>query len=149
MVEQSKIDKMKREKSPVQLIAEKEILRRLKKLVPKTAMEVSLVNDKRVTVYVNKKHVPKIIGKGGKRIAELEKKIGLSINVDELDNAPSSFQKRLESKAQVTDMSSMFDGCESLKSLKGLENWNTQQVTNMYGMFESCESLTNLKELKK
>ena len=100
MVEQSKIDKMKREKSPVQLIAEKEILRRLKKLVPKTAMEVSLVNDKRVTVYVNKKHVPKIIGKGGKRIAELEKKIGLSINVDELDNAPSSFQKRLESKAQ-------------------------------------------------
>ncbi len=100
MVEQSKIDKMKREKSPVQLIAEKEILRRLKKLVPKTAMEVSLVNDKRVTVYVNKKHVPKIIGKGGKRIAELEKKIGLSINVDELDNAPSSFQKRLESRAQ-------------------------------------------------
>ncbi len=100
MVEQSKIDKMKREKSPVQLIAEKEILRRLKKLVPKTAMEVSLVNDKRVTVYVNKKHVPKIIGKGGKRIAELEKKIGLSINVDGLDNAPSSFQKRLESKAQ-------------------------------------------------
>lgn len=100
MVEQSKIDKMKKEKSPVQLIAEKEILRRLKKLVPKTAMEVSLVNDKRVTVYVNKKHIPKIIGKGGKRIAELEKKIGLSINVDELDNAPSSFQKRLENKSR-------------------------------------------------
>ena len=100
MVEQSKIDKRNKEKPPVYVIAEKQILKMLKKIIPKTPMEVSLVNDKRVTLFVNKKDIPKIIGKGGKRIAEIEQKIGLSINIDELDNAPNSFKERLESKSK-------------------------------------------------
>ncbi|WP_421776630.1 BspA family leucine-rich repeat surface protein [Gardnerella sp. KA00255] len=41
---------------------------------------------------------------------------------------------------KVTDMSGMFEGRTSLKSLKGLENWNISSVTNMSGMFNQCAS---------
>ena len=41
---------------------------------------------------------------------------------------------------KVTDMSGMFEGRTSLKSLKGLANWNVGSVTNMSGMFSQCAS---------
>ena len=42
--------------------------------------------------------------------------------------------------AIVTDMNSMFSGCESLTSLD-LSSFNTSNVTNMNGMFLSCTGL--------
>ncbi|MDO5849918.1 MAG: PINc/VapC family ATPase [Methanobacteriaceae archaeon] len=127
MVEQSKIDKRNKEKPPVYLIAEKEILKMLKKIIPKTPMEVSLVSDKRVNLYVNKKDVPKIIGKGGKRISEIEQKIGLSINIDELDNAPNSFKERLEDKAKSKSKS---------KIKKEANSENSEEISPYYDTFE-------------
>ena len=35
-------------------------------------------------------------------------------------------------------------GCESLKSITGIENLNTSNVTSMHGMFYKCSSLTSL-----
>ncbi len=43
----------------------------------------------------------------------------------------------------VTDMSSMFEGCENLESLD-LSKFNTQDVVYMYNMFFECRSLKNL-----
>ena len=43
----------------------------------------------------------------------------------------------------VTDMSEMFDGCSSLKSLD-LSNFYTGNVTNMSEMFSGCSNLTSL-----
>ncbi|MCQ2977744.1 MAG: PINc/VapC family ATPase [archaeon] len=126
MVQQSKIDKLEKEKPPVYVIAEKEILRMLKKLIPKTPMEVSIINDKRISLYVKKKDIPKIIGKGGKRIAELEKKIGLSINIDELDNAPGNFQKRLEEKAKERKSKK-----SSKKASKSSKNKNSKKFDGL------------------
>ena len=45
--------------------------------------------------------------------------------------------------SNVTDMSYMFNGCESLKSLN-LSSFNTVNVTNMYRMFNYCKSLEDL-----
>ena len=45
--------------------------------------------------------------------------------------------------SQVTDMSGMFSGCESLISLD-LSRFDTSKVTTMGGMFNSCWSLTAL-----
>ena len=45
--------------------------------------------------------------------------------------------------ANVTSMSSMFEGCESLKSLD-LHSFNTANVTNMSNMFYMCESLKSV-----
>ena len=45
--------------------------------------------------------------------------------------------------SQVTKMSVMFSGCESLTALD-LSNFDTAKVTSMNMMFSSCESLTAL-----
>ena len=45
--------------------------------------------------------------------------------------------------AKVTNMESMFDYCESLKSLD-LTKFNTEKVTNMQGMFLLCHALTTI-----
>ena len=45
--------------------------------------------------------------------------------------------------SKVTDMSAMFDECESLTNLD-ISNFDTSQVTNMYNMFVNCYKLTNL-----
>ena len=44
---------------------------------------------------------------------------------------------------KVTDMSSMFDGCQKLSSLD-LSKFNTEKVTNMSGMFNGCQKLSSL-----
>ncbi|UQS84158.1 BspA family leucine-rich repeat surface protein [Bombilactobacillus thymidiniphilus] len=45
--------------------------------------------------------------------------------------------------ANVTNMTNMFSGCESLISLD-LSNFDTSNVTDMYEMFQGCKSLTSL-----
>ena len=95
MVERSKMEKAKREKSPVELIAEREILKTMKRIAPKANIEVSLENSKRVNIYMSERYIAKIIGKGGKRINELEKEIGIKMNVEPLSKAPESFENRL------------------------------------------------------
>ena len=99
MVEQSK-KANKKDKTPVQLIAEKEILKTMKRIVPKASIEVSMENDRRVNIYITEKYIPKIIGKGGKRITELENDIGISMNVEPLEKAPDSFAERLSKRSK-------------------------------------------------
>ena len=45
--------------------------------------------------------------------------------------------------SSVTDFGSMFNGCSSLTSLD-LSSWDTSQCTNMDSMFAGCSSLTSL-----
>ena len=45
--------------------------------------------------------------------------------------------------ANVSNMSTMFDGCRSLQSLN-ISGWNTANVTNMSNMFYGCRSLQSL-----
>ena len=45
--------------------------------------------------------------------------------------------------SKVTNMNSMFSGCNSLKSLD-LSGWDTSKVTSMMSMFNGCNSLTSL-----
>lgn len=70
-------------KSSVDNIAEKEILRRIKRYLPKKAkVDVEVVSPERANIYIPEDLVPKIIGKNGKRIAEIEEKIGISLGVE-------------------------------------------------------------------
>ena len=41
--------------------------------------------------------------------------------------------------SKVTDMFSMFAGCEKLESVGDISNWDVSKVTNMAYMFEDCE----------
>ena len=49
---------------------------------------------------------------------------------------------------EVTNMRSMFDGCEKLTEIKGLDKWNTGNVTDMSWMFYGCKELTEIEGLE-
>ena len=76
-------------KSSVDRIAEKEILRKVKKLVPKrTKVDVEVTSPERANIYIPEEFIPKIIGKNGKRIAEIEESIGISLGVEVIESKP-------------------------------------------------------------
>ncbi|AEG18752.1 PINc/VapC family ATPase [Methanobacterium paludis] len=72
------------EKTPIQKIAEREIINEIKRRIPDAHVEVTMKSDKRATVWIDEKHIPKLIGKKGKTIDEVEKHIGISIGVEPL-----------------------------------------------------------------
>ncbi|WP_298517353.1 PINc/VapC family ATPase [uncultured Methanobrevibacter sp.] len=76
-------------KSSVDKIAEAEILRKIKKILPKKAkVDVEVISPERANIYLPEEYVPKIIGKNGKRIAEIEEKVGISLGVEIIEQKP-------------------------------------------------------------
>lgn len=76
-------------KSSVDKIAEKEILRKIKRILPKKAkVDVEVVSPERANIYIPEDYVPKIIGKNGKRIAEIENEIGIGLGVEVIEDKP-------------------------------------------------------------
>ncbi|WP_407414537.1 PINc/VapC family ATPase [Methanobrevibacter sp.] len=76
-------------KSSVDRIAEKEILRKIKKLLPKKAkVDVEVISPERANIYIPEEFIPKIIGKNGKRIAEIEEHVGISLGVEVIEAKP-------------------------------------------------------------
>ena len=65
-------------------------------------------------------------------------------NIDLNYNNKDEFTLKLRGINNITDMSSMFFGCETLSSLPDISNWNTSNVTNMTFMFEGCKTTLNI-----
>ena len=49
----------------------------------------------------------------------------------------------------VNDISALFYGCSSLKSLLDISKWNINNVSNMEGLFYQCSSLKFLPHISK
>ena len=49
----------------------------------------------------------------------------------------------------VEDISYMFSGCNSLKSLSDISKWDIANITNISGIFYNCESLKSLPDISK
>lgn len=80
------VGQTKFEKTPIQKIAEREILQEIKRRIPDASVEVNMKSDKRATVWIDEKNIPKLIGKKGKTIDEVERKLGISIGVEPLQS---------------------------------------------------------------
>jgi ATPase len=77
----------KLKKTPIQKIAEREITQEVKRRIPRSAtVDVDMKSDKRATVWIDEKNIPKLIGKRGKTIDEVEKKLGINIGVESLQS---------------------------------------------------------------
>ena len=46
--------------------------------------------------------------------------------------------------SNVENMEGMFNECNKLKEIKGIDNFNTSNVTNMSGMFQECNELEHI-----
>jgi len=74
------------EKTPIQKMAEREIIKEVKKRVPRAKVEVNMKSDQRATIWVDDEYVPQLIGKRGKNIEELEGKVGISLGVESIES---------------------------------------------------------------
>jgi surface protein len=77
-----------------------------------------------------------------KEYPELQYGFSFDIESDEQENIEDIILDKYDT-SNVTDMSCMFEGCSSLKSLD-LSSFDTSNVTNMSNMFEGCSSLKSL-----
>ncbi|WP_456475200.1 ATPase, T2SS/T4P/T4SS family [Candidatus Pyrohabitans sp.] len=87
-----------REAKPVERLASERVVQEIRRRLPSSAAVDVEVSDGRATVYVDERFLPALIGKRGKRIASLEKKLGLSIDVRtfaERRQAPARGEKRI------------------------------------------------------
>lgn len=84
------------EKTPIQKMAEREIIKEVKKMV-RGRVEVEMKSDRRATVWVNEDAIPQLIGKRGKTIEELEAKVGISIGVESLESKKGKAKPRQRS----------------------------------------------------
>ncbi len=67
-------------KSPVKILAEKTIKKELERF--DRDMEVDFLSDNRVVIKVKNESIPKLIGKKGKTIEDIEKRLGIKISVE-------------------------------------------------------------------
>ena len=49
---------------------------------------MEVISPERANIYIPEEFVPKIIGKNGKRIAEIEESIGISLGVELIESKP-------------------------------------------------------------
>ena len=71
----------KEEKAPALKLAERRLKQEIKKFLPGVYTEVEIISPHKAVIYADEFDIPAIIGKKGKRITDLEKKIGISIDV--------------------------------------------------------------------
>ena len=83
--------------SGVSKIAKQEVEREIRSIA-RGHVEVELVSENRAIVYVEEDAISGVIGKGGTRISEVEARLGLSIDVRPLADAPDRTPPRPRSQ---------------------------------------------------
>ena len=119
-------------------------------------------------VYNNKEKCKIIIDEKEKEISEFYKyekkgkntitiKLKLNENIEDITGIFTDCENLISVKSifsinslDINDLSDLFSGCSSLKSLpNSLSEWNTFNIKNMSGIFYGCKSLENLPDISK
>jgi len=83
-------------KSSLQELASKQIEFELNREIP--GIKAELVSDSKAVIYVPEENVGKVIGKKGERISEIEKRLGISIDVQSLESNKGEVKYNLSDK---------------------------------------------------
>lgn len=73
----------------------------IKKVLKSDDVEVKMVGDSRAIVRVDPKYIPKLIGRNGRNISEIEKKLGIKIDVEEAGGSSEREKAGVEIKNKI------------------------------------------------
>ncbi|MBR9680480.1 MAG: Flp pilus assembly complex ATPase component TadA [Candidatus Altiarchaeota archaeon] len=73
---------------PMMVLAGRELRRVLKKEISGSNIDVSFTGERSAIIYVDQEVIPGVIGKRGRNIEVLEKKLGLKLDVQDIANIP-------------------------------------------------------------
>ncbi len=83
--EQIVVVPVEEERRAVYRLAEKRMEDEIRKMFPGIDAKVSILNENRAVIRVKPSYMPMVIGKKGKRVAELEEIFGLNIDVEPME----------------------------------------------------------------
>ncbi len=86
----------KREKKPIEAMALERITEKIREFLGTSNVNVVLKDDNRALVKVDEKYVPRLIGKKGVNISELEKKLGIKLDVE-----PTAFSEEDDGRIEI------------------------------------------------
>ena len=121
-----------------------------------TIINVDSLNNVVIKYKINKNNKIKIFGDDFVKsninncnfiFNEREMKLVSYLNLDINEIKNDFIEIILKSTKNITNMSYLFSGCNSLSSKSDFSNWNTCNVTNMSYMFFGCESLEYLPDI--
>ena len=78
-------------------------------------------------------------------------KVNLSskLNLNQKQKQKNILEVKLVETRSITDMSDIFNGCNSLKYLPNIYEWKTNYIKKMTGIFRNCNSLKSLPDISK
>jgi ATPase len=86
----------KHEKKPIEAMALDRITETIRDYLGTSNVKVSLKDENRALIKVDEKYVPRLIGKKGVNISELEKKMGIKLDVE-----PEAFSEEEDGRIEV------------------------------------------------
>ena len=86
----------------------------------------------------------------GKYIYEnKEYELKSKFNLKNINKLKDILEIKLINIEKITDMSYLFDKCESLISVPNISEWDTSNITNMSNIFSYCKLLKSLPDISK
>lgn len=85
-----------KEHSPVKKLASETIKQEISKALRSKNVDVEVTGDRKAIVYVDRKDVPRIIGKKGSRISSIEDRLGVNIDVREFKEKTNQVDFEME-----------------------------------------------------
>ncbi|ASJ12932.1 PINc/VapC family ATPase [Thermococcus thioreducens] len=144
----------KEEKAPALKLAEKRLKQEIKKFLPDVYTEVEIVSPHKAIIYADEFDIPAIIGKKGKRITELEKRIGISIDVKsfterEAERPKEKIPVEVEEKKKTIVLRVSPDYAKRPLKFYGGEQYVFTATPSKKGLVKVSKSTPIGKELKR
>ncbi|MCD6372109.1 MAG: Flp pilus assembly complex ATPase component TadA [Thermococcus sp.] len=144
----------KEEKAPALRLAEKRLKQEIKKFLPDVHAEVEIVSPHKAVIYADEFDIPAIIGKKGKRITELEKRIGISIDVKsfaerEAEKPKEKIPVEVEEKKKTIVLRVSPDYAKKPLKFYGGEQYVFTATPSKKGLVKVSKSTPIGKELKR
>ena len=119
-------------------------------------MKEDEIKDEIILKYKIEQENPQILGeefvKNNKGICKIiyeNKEYDLRTTVDLFSTNRENLEVKLIGISKVTNMSYMFDNCDSLLNLSDISNLDTSNVTDISHMFHNCNILNTIPDISK